>query len=377
MRYLGPDLSKLSISDDKYSSVITQDMKDVTGRKSIPNLLAASFATSSWKKLNSALNSIKEYTATIGEGGEDLEWPIPCKTIEGYICWAIEKGLKANTVEQYIGSLVTIHKLRNIDSSTCTSFNVDRLLKGAKNREQYSDKPKHTRKVMSLPLLKILGHEIALSEWEDDSKDVIWTAAVLAFFGSLRFGEMLGTGEWKYNPYETLLWSDVKIFENSALLHIKVTKNCSKEGEFVDIFPFPGHGCCPLAALVNLKKSREGGEWAQRPVFAFKSGKLLTQSTFNEVVRSLLRRRIGPTANQLACHSFRGGIPSALASFPEIANDNHVMGWGRWSSSAYLLYTRLKLNQKLKIYSKILSVLEMQQARPSPSRTRRLRSSCA
>ena len=259
MRYLGPDLSKLSISDDKYSSVITQDMKDVTGRESIPNLLAASFATSSWKKLNSALNSIKEYTATIGEGGEDLEWPIPCKTIEGYICWAIEKGLKANTVEQYIGSLVTIHKLRNIDSSTCTSFNVDRLLKGAKNREQYSDKPKHTRKVMSLPLLKILGHEIALSEWEDDSKDVIWTAAVLAFFGSLRFGEMLGTGEWKYNPYETLLWSDVKIFENSALLHIKVTKNCSKEGEFVDIFPFPGHGCCPLAALVNLNKSREGG----------------------------------------------------------------------------------------------------------------------
>jgi hypothetical protein len=314
MRYLGLDLSKLSISDDKYSSHMTQDMRDVTGRESIPNLLAASYAASSRKKLNSALNSIKEYTATVGEGGRVLERPIPCKTLGGYICWAIEKGLRANTVEQYISSLETIHKLRNIDSSTCTSFNVDRLIKGAKNREQYSDTPKHTRKVMSLPLLKILGHEIALSEWEDDSKDVIWTAAVLAFFGSLRFGEMLGTGEWKYNPYETLLWSDIKIFEKSALIHIKVTKNCSKEGEFVDIFPFLGHGCCPLAALVNLKKAREGGEWAQRPVFAFKSGKLLTQSTFNEILRSLLRRRIGPTANQLACHSFRGGIPSALAS---------------------------------------------------------------
>ncbi len=94
--------------------------------------------------------------------------------------------------------------------------------------------------------------------------------------------------------------------------------------------------------------------------------KLLTQSTFNEIVRSLLRRRIGPIANQLACHSFRDGIPSALASFPKIANDSQVMGWGRWSSSAYLLYTRLKLNQKLKIYAKITSVLEMQQARPSP-----------
>jgi hypothetical protein len=81
---------------------------------------------------------------------------------------------------------------------------------------------------MSLTLLKILGHEIVLSEWEEDSKDVIWTAAVLAFLGSLRFGEMLGTGEWKYNTHEALLWSDIKIFEKSALIHIKVTKNCSK-----------------------------------------------------------------------------------------------------------------------------------------------------
>ncbi len=279
--------------------------------------------------------------------------------------------MKANTVEQYISSLETIHKLRNIDSSTCTAFTIDRIIKGAKNREQYSETPKHTRKVMSLPLFKILGHEIALSEWEDDSKDIIWTAAVLAFFGSPKFGEMLGTGEWKYNPYETLLWSDIKIFEKSALLHIKVTKNCSKEGEFVDIFPFPGHGCSPLAALVNLKKSSEGGGgWPQKPVFAFKSSKLLTLNTFNKIVRSLLRRRIGPTANQLACHSFRGGIPSALASFPEIVNDSNVMGWERWFSSAYLLYTRLKLNQKLKIYAKITSVLEIQQARPSLSRTR-------
>jgi hypothetical protein len=104
---------------------------------------------------------------------------------------------------------------------------------------------------MSLPLLKILGHEIAMSEWEDDNKDVIWTAAVLAFFGSLR---------WKYNPYETLLWSDIKIFEGkSALLHIKVKKNCSKESEFVDIIPLSGLGCCPLAALIELRKSGGGG----------------------------------------------------------------------------------------------------------------------
>jgi hypothetical protein len=129
MRNLGPDLSKISISNDKYSSNMTQDMKDVTDCNSIPSLLAASFALSSWKKLNSALHSCKEYTATNGEGGKNLEWPISCKTLEEYICWAIEKGLKASTVEQYISSLETIHKLRNIDSSNCMAFTIDRLKK--------------------------------------------------------------------------------------------------------------------------------------------------------------------------------------------------------------------------------------------------------
>jgi hypothetical protein len=59
---VGPDLSKLSIRDNKYSSSVNQDMKDVMGRESIPSLLAASYASSSRKKLNSALHSINEYT---------------------------------------------------------------------------------------------------------------------------------------------------------------------------------------------------------------------------------------------------------------------------------------------------------------------------
>ncbi len=38
---VGPDLSKLSISEDKYNNSVNQDMIDVMGRKSIPSLLAA------------------------------------------------------------------------------------------------------------------------------------------------------------------------------------------------------------------------------------------------------------------------------------------------------------------------------------------------
>ncbi len=146
---VGPDHSKLSISEDKYNNSVNQDMIKVMGHKSILSLLAASYASSTWKKLNSAIHSITEYTDSLEEG-EGLKWPIASKILEGSISWAVERGLKANTIEQYINSLETIHKLRNIDSSTCTKFTIGRLIKGAKNREQYIQAPKHTRKVMSL-----------------------------------------------------------------------------------------------------------------------------------------------------------------------------------------------------------------------------------
>jgi hypothetical protein len=65
---VGPDLSKLRISEDKYNTSVNQDMIDVMGHKSIPSLLAASYASSTWKKLNSAIHSVTEYTDSLGGG---------------------------------------------------------------------------------------------------------------------------------------------------------------------------------------------------------------------------------------------------------------------------------------------------------------------
>jgi hypothetical protein len=66
---VGPDLSKLSIREDKYNNSVNQDMIDVMGHKSILSLLAASYASSTWKKLNSAIHSITEYTESLEGGG--------------------------------------------------------------------------------------------------------------------------------------------------------------------------------------------------------------------------------------------------------------------------------------------------------------------
>ena len=59
---------------------------------------------------------------------------------------------------------------------------------------------KESKKAMSLPLLKLLGHEIAKADWTPENKAVVWSACTTAFFGSLRMGEILAKSPSSFNP---------------------------------------------------------------------------------------------------------------------------------------------------------------------------------
>jgi hypothetical protein len=267
------------------------------------------------------------------------------------------KGLKTSSIKIYLASLETLHVVRAESASVFQHKLVKIHLRGAANLELYKAPAKATRKVMSLPLLKLLGHEIASVGWQEDSRRVVWSAACLAFFGALRMGEILSPREGSFCPEETLLWRDVKqIDEGHLLIHLKMTKARSKEGDFVDIFSFKDPSLCPVAALRGLKQCMGGGRDAD-PVFKFKSGLCLSTGKFTELVRALLASHLGKESQEISGHSFRPAIPSELAKFPEMSSSEEIMGWGRWESKAYLSYTRLKSLQKRKIFAKIESIL--------------------
>jgi hypothetical protein len=179
-----------------------------------------------------------------------------------------------------------------------------------------------------------------------------------SIFGSFRFGEILAPTEWTFNSHETLLWSDVSFSHDSVLIHVKISKNRSKHGEYIDLFPFPGHNCCPmksLACLRNLNLDSQPGD----PVFRFDSGKLLTSGNLNLVLERLLKPHLGEQAGRIQGHSFRTAIPSALANNPDLAGEDDIKSWGRWSSDSFRLYTRLQHNQKRIIFNKIMSALNV------------------
>jgi hypothetical protein len=276
------------------------------------------------------------------------------------VSWALTiRKLSPDTVKIYLSDLKLAHKIRSVDPNFENDFFIKAMLKGAKNVSLYTNITKKSKFVMSFPLLKIIGHEIALSNWTNDSKLVFWSACCVAFFGSFRLGEILPKSE---NSIENLTWSRIR-FTNmgSVVLNIrfpKVIRNIS--GDFVDLFEIKNSTFCPYSSLKSLAVKRTLEIEKDLPVFQFANGRILSPKVFTSTVVSLLERHIGESAKNFSGHSFRAAIPSALASSPSLASDSDIMLWGRWSSESYKAYVRLKHNARKEIFNKIVSLYNLE-----------------
>ncbi len=219
----------------------------------------------------------------------------------------------------------------------------------------YKENSRQTKKVMTLPLLRILGHELANNQWCENSKLVVWSCYTVAFMGSFRLGEILSKSESTFNCNETLLWKDVKFMKDGSVqIHNKIPKTRTKHGEYISLFPFPHFGCCPIAAITKLKSISYN---PNLPVFQFENGKFLTRSKLNHFIQEHLTPHIGPEAQFYSSRSFRAALPSALASHPHMSNDTTIERWGRWNSKAFERYTRLSHRAKEKLFVKFSRVL--------------------
>ena len=176
-------------------------------------------------------------------------------------------------------------------------------------------------------------------------------------FGSFRVSEILSISEKSFDPMSCLLWSDLLVKEISILVHVKCSKNRSVEGDFVDIFEFEEKSCCPVRALRGLRNHSPFSNRKDLPVFAFQSGNFLTPAVFNKTLWSLISLHLGVLSDEYSSHSFHATISSDLAKFPFLVSDDEIKCWGRWDSTAFKKYTRLKSDQRLALHGKVTSAL--------------------
>jgi hypothetical protein len=299
--------------------------------------------------MSAAVSSFKRFAM---DSGTTLTWPFSTENVNRYVMWSQKIAmLSPQTVSAYLSDLATCHKLRGLDPSACSSFLAKTMLKGAKNIVSYKATTKKPKLIMTLSCLKVLGHEIASTDWSTIHKAVCWTACTLAFFGSFRISEILCPADNVYNA-DTLVWSDVIFHDDiSVTVTIRHPKSNKAGGERVDVFKFAGHNCCPVKALLTLQKLRRA--MPHEPVFAFSDTEYLSKKQFNNVVSSLLCKHI-PDCRILG-HSFRAGIPSALSTIPDLVTPEEIQAWGRWASNSYKAYTKLSHLGREQVFEKYRS----------------------
>jgi hypothetical protein len=326
--------------------------------KSFEKLILHSKTNSTWSRHESAKNCYKNFCDTY----KIVQlWPASVNRIRSFVTWAVtEKKLRVSTVKSYVYSIAMWQEMQDI---SCPDYLLDKtvrtLLKGSEVIEKLEGNVSAKRMPMSISLLNILSDRIAKSQWNEISKQVVYTACVVCFFTSCRMGELLANAEWSFDPKTTLKWENVRFLENNEVtVFIPFTKTAGFDGFLLDIFPVENSQLCPILALKKLARDleRKGCLRQKNPVFQFSTGKNLTTAKLNEILKKLLHDFTNDEL-RISCHSFRAGIPSAIAGFPDKAKVSDVMQWGNWNSESYKRYIKQDREKRRVLFEKIVSLL--------------------
>ncbi len=231
------------------------------------------------------MNSLSAFAAS--SSSSSFDWPLSSSLLSKYISWVgLHRHLKAKTIQAYLSSLKFIHIVRGADASAFSDPQIRLLIKGLENLEIYSPGASSQRKVMSLSILKLSGHALASADLPPADKTASWALFCLAFYGSLRIGELLCSRATVLDAVDSFLWSDVnRVSSDHVILSFRNTKTAKHEQ--VDLFTIPGCSSCPVSALKAYQQLAM--RQVNSPVFSWVSGLFITIRDVNRPLSSLLQ----------------------------------------------------------------------------------------
>jgi hypothetical protein len=210
------------------------------------------------------------------------------------------------------------------------------VLKGVKN--SMGKGCKVTRKMfrpVTVGTLWKLRQTLKAKKGSRVTRQGIWAAALTAFWGCFRLGELLSRRKLSFDKFTDLTWQDVQIHKNLVRFEIKSGKTSNSEPIFVNLGTLPERRLCPRRAIKRLRTLQKKKKmFAQDlPVFRKGSGENLRPV---DLVRSL--GRLEGSGGRYSAKSFRAGVPTILAQNKGCFGALELKHFGRWKSTAFRSY---------------------------------------
>lgn len=315
-----------------------------------------SLAKSTWSTYKTTKKHLKECEM---ETGASLELPMDDTKVTIFLSWLLRtRCIKSTSADSYLAGLRKLHTVEGLQAPIIRTDMIKAILAGAKNRNNIEESlcPKPKRLPITLTALKLLGLELNNLEMQKIDIRLIWTVSCIAFFGSLRMGELLTEKGTHFDPLVNLLTEDVLLTKEQGQdsfvlqLNIKAPKeNRNGKAVIIDLFQNGGE-CCPIKAFQAWQKLNPPAQIG-KPMFRFANGAPFTQEKMNKILKICMQHNVPEGAGYYSGHSFRAGIPSMLGQLGY--SDEDVRTVGRWSSNSHEHYMKLPRTKRQKISREI------------------------
>jgi site-specific recombinase XerC len=309
-------------------------------------------AANTWKTYEVVINHLDKCQE---ETNHSMELPFNITNMLIFVGWMMNRGLKASTMSTYISALRMYHLAMGHNEPVLREPIVKLILKGKYNWDIVQKKI--SGEIGRLPVtalvLKLIKKKIIKADIQGLEKLLIWAVCCILWSGSFRVHEILSKLVGEFDPQTTLLWEDLGI-KTVKIDGKKVTAMSFRikspkvdrvgTGDMLEVYE-TGLYNCPVKAFKKWREANKLSESLKEPIFRTEADKCYTGKKLNkrleELTRCLGTRLKG---GKVTTHSFRAGISSEMcrAGFSE----QDIQAVGRWTSSAYKLYTKLPMTHR-------------------------------
>lgn len=287
--------------------------------------------------------------------------PITPRILKRFVVWASKKevsdasedeSVKSTTLKAYIAGIKAWHLFHDTDYPRHADDAIRTLLKATRMIEaQHQEIEKKRPPVLLSDLVVLL--EVLPSQGERGL--AMLTAALVAFWGIARLGEILSDNPKKILPrWDNLVWNEDKTYVKINLYNAKTAGpgeiqclHLQKQASLLD----------PVSMLEEWKALRP--RKTSEELFSVMSNGKLRRLGKQEMIihlRSIWNARRSKKKQLLHGHSFRIGGASLKWNLGASREDLKVSG--RWASNAYLIYLRKFSERDLEKTKKLLQDLE-------------------
>ncbi|XP_054852797.1 uncharacterized protein LOC129341561 isoform X1 [Eublepharis macularius] len=274
--------------------------------------------------------AVRQFMSFRIEAGLEQCWPIPAEHLMQFCVARRAGGLSVKSIRGLLAALAFISKARGVPEMT-GDFRIRKMLEGW-SRE--AGARQDARQPISPAILKgLVGawQSVCLSGYE---AALFHAAALTAFFGALRVGELVAQSRLDLSQ-RALLLQDVRFVGEKVSLRIRSSKTDQhRKGSTVWLGSCADAELCPVRGLRAYLEKRGDGEGL---LFRHCDESPLTRYQFWSVTGRALAK-LGLEGFKFGTHSFRIGAASTAAAMGY--TDAAIRRVGRWRSAAYRGYVR-------------------------------------